>query len=330
MKIDKGYLFPVSVVIFSVILWLSSCRHDTLISSDIPEICFEKEVLPIFQNNCGMAGCHDGGGRESRSSFNNYADISNGVVAGNPKGSRLYQAIIGKSGEGRMPPDSPLSLESRTIIRLWIEQGAKQTVCSDSSSQTSGNSSPYNPRACFSRDIQPVLVSACAMTGCHDAATHTDYSFTSYASTMRAVRAGSPSGSALYQSITITSGENRMPPSPRPRLAQVQIDSIAAWIRYGAPNEVCGEVCDTINPVTFSGVIWPAIQTSCTGCHSGTTPSGGYLLTGYANIQAVAVSGLLINSLKGNGVTKMPPSGSLSTCKIRQFQIWVNNGSLNN
>jgi hypothetical protein len=140
MKIDKVYMFLSIIVIFSALLWVSSCRHDALLSSNIREICFEKEVLPIFQNNCAMAGCHDGRG-ESREAYNNYVDINHGVVAGNPNGSRLYQAIITKWGEGRMPPGNPLSLENRTIIRLWIEQGANLTICPDSSAQTPGTPS---------------------------------------------------------------------------------------------------------------------------------------------------------------------------------------------
>jgi cytochrome c5 len=243
----------------------------------------------------------------------------------------LYQAIITKWGEGRMPPDNPLSLENRMIIRLWIEQGANLTLCPDSIVIPPGGPSYSNPRACFSRDILPVLVSSCGMAGCHDATSHkSGYIYVSYSTALKSVRAGSPSGSKLYQVISATGGEDRMPPSPKPRLLQAQIDSIAAWIRYGALDEVCGEVCDTINTVTFSGAIWPTIQTSCTGCHSGTTPSGAISLASYANVQTVAASGLLMKSLTGNGVTKMPPSGSFSACKIRQFQIWINKGYLNN
>jgi hypothetical protein len=47
-------------------------------------------------------------------------------------------------------------------------------------------------------------------------------------------------------------------------------------------------------------------------------------------VAAVASNGLLMKSLNGNGVTRMPPSGPLSACRIRQFQIWVNNGNQNN
>jgi Planctomycete cytochrome C len=331
MRIDKIYFSLTVIIVFSVVLWISSCRHETLLSSSIPVICFDNEVLPIFQNNCNRTGCHDGT-RGSRSSFNSYTTISNGVIAGNPDGSRLYQAITGKSGENLMPPNNPLSLENRTIIRLWIEQGAKDILCADTTSQTPGTPPSYNARACFSRDILPVLVSACAMAGCHDATSHTEgYSFVSYASTMTAVIAGNISGSRLYQTITTTSGENRMPPSPRSRLTQAQIDSVAAWISYGALNETCGEVCDTINPVTFSGVIWPTMQSTCTGCHASASSSNGNIsLTGYADAHTIAANGKLMNALNGNGVTKMPPSGSLTACKIRQFQIWINNGSLNN
>jgi len=121
-----------------------------------------------------------------------------------------------------------------------------------------------------------------------------------------------------------------MPPAPMNRLSSAAIDSIAAWIRYGALDEFCGEVCDTVNPVTYSGTIWPVVQTYCTGCHSGTTPSGGIRLESYSNLSAVAASGTLMNSLRGNGVPKMPPAGNLSTCKIRQFEIWISNGYPNN
>jgi len=327
MKIDKVYVFFSALIVCSALLWVSSCRHDALIPSDFPEICFEKDVLPIFRNNCSTTGCHDGTG-ESDLVLNSYIPISHNVEAGDPLASELYRAIISRSGENRMPPDNPLSLENRTIIRLWIEQGARLTVCPDTSSQ--GNNY-VNPRACFSRDILPVLISTCGMAGCHDAITHEEgYTFVSYSSTLSAVKPGKPSESKLYQVITTLSGEDRMPPEPYARMAQAKIDSIYKWISYGALDEYCGEVCDTINPVTFSGAIWPTIQTSCVGCHSGATPSGGVSLATYANIQSVAASGLLMNSLKGIGATKMPPAGSLSTCKISQFRIWVNNGSLNN
>jgi hypothetical protein len=327
MKIIRVFrsLFFLSLTSSSFLFF--SCKHEVLLPDNIPEICFESEVLPVFQNNCSMTGCHDGTG-ESGFILNNYIGISHSVVAGKPYDSPAYKAIITKFGEGKMPPDRPLSLENRTIIRLWILEGARLTSCPDTTSQPAGY---VNPRACFQRDILPVLVSGCSMNGCHDAATHQEgYTFASYSTTMKAVSPGNPSGSKLYQVITTSSSEDRMPPAPDSRLSTAVIDSIAAWISYGALNEFCGEVCDTLNLVTFSGVIGPVIQKSCTGCHKGTAPNGGVKLENYDDVAVVASSGLLMNALRGSGVAIMPPAGSLSTCRIRQFDLWINNGYQNN
>jgi len=334
MKFDKIYLSLALLIILTTFSWISSCTHIADIAN-IPEVCFDRDVLPIFTNNCALSRCHTGG-RGSRVAFDNYNDIINTVVPYNPDASQSYKAIIAKWGN-KMPPSQPLSQENRTIIRVWIEQGAAQTVCTDTTGTgvtrggVSNSLTSYVARACFTRDILPVLVSSCASTGCHDAASHkSGYNFTSYTSTMTAVSAGKPASSRLYQSVTTTSGENKMPPSNKPQLTSAVIDSIGKWIGYGALNETCGEVCDTINPVTFSGTIWPIMQASCTGCHSGASPGGGIVLATYADVQVIAANGSLINSLLGNGVSKMPKGGSFSTCRIRQFEIWVNNGSLNN
>ncbi len=335
MKYKKSYTIPGLLGILIITGWIASCTHQTNIS-DLPEVCFEGDVLPVFQNSCAISGCHDGQGNgESHLVLNNYTDIMKGISPGNPGASRLYQAIIAKGGEGQMPPKQPLSLDNRTLIRVWIEQGAQETVCQVAKGpvDTTGvTETPYyNSRACFERDIQPVLVSRCATTNCHDAVTHREgYDFSTYSSTMQSVQPGNPTNSRLYRVITVSSGEDKMPPSKQPQLSSAEIDSIGKWISYGALNESCGEICDTINPVTFSGTIWPVIQSTCTGCHSGNNPSGNVLLASYNNVAVVASSGLLMNSLKGAGVTRMPPSGSLSQCKIRQFELWVNNGFPNN
>jgi len=131
MKPDKIYLSLALLIILTTFSWFTSCTHVANIAN-IPEVCFTADVLPIFINNCAMSGCHDGAGRESRMALNNYADISGTVAAGDPNASRSYQAIIAKMGENMMPPRQPLSLTDRTIIRIWIEQGAAQTTCQGS------------------------------------------------------------------------------------------------------------------------------------------------------------------------------------------------------
>lgn len=321
------FLFLAGSVLFGFILYLLTyCTHKADLGN-IPEICFDRDVLPIFLNSCAISGCHDGTG-ESGLRLTSYVPISHAVEPGRPYDSEIYKAIITTSGEDKMPPDNPLSLEDRTIIRLWIEQGAGLTTCPDTTGQNNGY---FNPLACYSRDIQPVLTSRCATPYCHDVTSHIEgYVFSSYNSTLEAVVPGNPSASKLYEVIKFETGEDRMPPADKPQLTSAEIDSIAAWISYGALNQYCGETCDTINPVTFSVIIWPVMQSSCTGCHSGSAPSGGVSLTNYPEVTAAAANGSLMNSLKGIGVTRMPPGGSFSDCRIRQFEIWVNSGYQNN
>jgi hypothetical protein len=332
MKPFKIYLSLSLIILITTFAWVTSCTHVADIAN-VPEVCFEGDVLPIFINSCAMAGCHDGGGgQESRLILNNYVDIHNTVVPGDPNASKSYQSIIGKGGEGRMPPGQPLSLDNRTLIRIWIEQGANLTTCGGTTTLGGGDgSNTGTTRACFTRDILPVIVSRCASVGCHDATTHAEgLIYISYSSTMTSVSPGNPSNSRLYQAIKTTIGEGKMPPVGKPQLSVAETDSIGKWIGYGALNETCGESCDTISPVTFSGTIWPILQSSCTGCHSGTAPSGNTLISSYNNVATIASSGVLLNSLKGAGIPKMPVGGGFSACRIRQFDIWIKAGFLNN
>jgi hypothetical protein len=126
MKPDKIYYSLTFLIIVTSLAWISSCTHDADITN-LPEMCFERDVLPIFSNSCAIPGCHDGSGESF--SLNSYAQIMNTVTPYNPDKSQCYKAITATWGEGRMPPDQPVSQEKRTIIRLWIEQGANETTC---------------------------------------------------------------------------------------------------------------------------------------------------------------------------------------------------------
>jgi hypothetical protein len=331
MYIKSRNIIHFYLIVLAVLLLATSCTHESDMLSSFPEVCFESEVLPVFRNSCGIAGCHDRGG-ESGYILNTFDGIVNSVVPGNPDVSPSYLAIISKKGEGMMPPAQPLSQDYRTLIRLWIYQGAKNTNCATVTGGTVAPPDVYNTKACFSRDILPVLLSGCAITGCHDVASHREgYVYTTYDNTKGSVRAGNPTGSKLYQVITTTSGEGRMPPSPYARLSTAAIDSVFSWIKNGALNETCGEVCDTLSVVSFNTTLWPVIQNSCRGCHSGTSPSAGIRLESYSNVAVIAANGSLSGSIKGTApYVKMPPSGSLTACRITQFKKWIANGYPNN
>lgn len=329
-------LMLIGTMILSVIL---SCKHESEGIDQLDPICFETKILPIFQASCALSGCHDSPGEESEYVFTDYTHIMEAITPGDPNSSPAYTSLISASGEeGLMPPGQPLSKQNRTLIRVWIEQGAlnencgqlecdQDTLCTQNPDTTAYS----NPRSCFQRDILPVLKSSCAISGCHDAITHRDgYNFTDYANTMSAVLAGNPSESKLYEVITTSEIEDKMPPSPYPSLSSTVIDSIYNWISYGALDEECGEACDTVSTITFAGIVWPIIEQNCRGCHSGTSPGGGILLTNYTQVAAQASNGKLTGVLRDGVYVLMPPSGPLEECKIKQIELWVDAGSLNN
>lgn len=331
-------IIPVlAILLFSFAgIMLESCKHDSNIINDLPEVCFEAQILPIFQTSCALSGCHDASSRESGLVLDSYDNIVKHVQAGDPYKSRIYKSITDIWSDEMMPPGQSLSLESRTLIRVWIEQGAMNTICPDTIppdtiTNPEDTATWVNPRACFDRDILPIFVSSCAISGCHDAANPQDgIILTDYMKIRSRVTPGNPEESDIYEKITEDNALDIMPPPPYDPLPQAQIDSIYKWILYGALDEYCGIACDTSSEMTFSGYVWPIIEVSCRSCHTGSSPNGGVLLDSYANIAAVAADGRLKAVLNGDGIPLMPPGVGLSGCKVRQIEIWIENGYQNN
>ncbi len=116
------YLFPI-FAIGPVLFLTSSCKHDGVPADQFDQINFTDQVLPIFQTNCATSGCHDNRG-ESGYVFTDYANIMKAITPGNADKSKAYKAIT--STFQLMPPNNALTTSQRTLIRLWIDQGAKQ------------------------------------------------------------------------------------------------------------------------------------------------------------------------------------------------------------
>jgi ABC-type oligopeptide transport system substrate-binding subunit len=110
-------------LVFIFTLFNSSCNHDLEIPSDVPEVSFSKEVLPIFQTGCAISGCHDENTAKDDEIYTNYQNIISSIDPGNPENSKSYKAMTNYFET--MPPEKPLSSEDRTKIRVWILQGAK-------------------------------------------------------------------------------------------------------------------------------------------------------------------------------------------------------------
>lgn len=321
------YLMLVPFGFFMVAgFFMVGCRHEADLS-EYPQVCFDTEVLPIFQSSCAYSGCHSSSSAAAGVVLDSYSEIIKHVSKGNSRNSKVYQAII--SSWEPMPPDRPLPKDLRTTIRIWIEQGAMETKC-----DTSVNP-PVDPvyTACFKRDVLPVMLSSCAMSGCHDATTMAgDIRLDSYQAVMQSgIRAYNPGNSKIYKVISKPIGDSDlMPPSPYQKLAQPVIDSISRWILLGALDENCASPCDTLSTITYTTHLAPIIQSSCIGCHSGGGPSGGISLTSYAEVLASANTGKLIPAINRTGAFPMPPSSALTKCQIRQFELWSLNGKPQN
>jgi hypothetical protein len=163
-----------------------------------------------------------------------------------------------------------------------------------------GTGVPCDPNVVyFQQDILPILISNCAMPGCHSGNNPADgLDLTSYQTLMDAdVVRPNDLNRKLFRAITDNDPQDRMPPPPNAPLSQAQIDKIAQWIMQGAQNNSCSSgSCDTLN-VTYSGSIVPFIQQRCQGCHSGPSPQGGLNLTSWSVVNALANDGRLAASV---------------------------------
>ena len=128
-------LFIPGLVILLFINIIGSCKNELPDVTKMRKVCFDNEILPLFQSNCSISGCHTSG---SELPLDSYTSILQAVEPGNPDNSQAYQAIIAKWGEV-MPPDRPISQEARTLIRIWIQQGAENTVCNSAQLKSANN-----------------------------------------------------------------------------------------------------------------------------------------------------------------------------------------------
>lgn len=190
-----------------------------------------------------------------------------------------------------------------------------------------------NNGICFQSDILPLLQSNCAKSGCHDAATRSkNLVLDSYTNIMqRDIIPGNADASKIYRALFET-GKDKMPPLPNTDLTTAQKALIGQWINEGAKNTVnCASNCDTAQ-FKFAANINPLLNTYCTGCHSGSVPSGNIDLSNYNNVKQQVTSGRLVGAVThAAGYAAMPKdAGKLSDCQITQIKKWIAAGALNN
>ncbi len=204
--------------------------------------------------------------------------------------------------------------------------------------QTPDGGGPVDPDPCdpevvyFEQEILPLIVSSCAIPGCHDpGSAEDDVILNSYQNIMNTgdIDPYDPDGSDLYEVITEDDPDKFMPPPGEyPPLSSAEINLIEEWILQGAQNLSCESACDTTN-VTYSIKIEPIISAKCQGCHSGSNPQGSISLTSYSEVRNVALNGEMQDAVQYTGdATPMPyNSNQLPQCEIDLIRIWIENGA---
>ncbi len=203
----------------------------------------------------------------------------------------------------------------------------------DTTSTTDTIKEVLDTSVCFQRDILPIMQTACAKSGCHDAITKkSGYNLTSYS---LIISKGLVKGSANSSKIFTTCISFKMPPSPAPRLDSTQLTFLRRWINNGAHNDTnCAVNCDTTK-YTYKAALVPILNNYCNSCHassSAASSGGGIVLDNYNGLLVQAQNGLLMGDIMHtSGNHAMPLGGSmLSDCKITQFRKWIAAGAQNN
>lgn len=197
-------------------LGLSACTAD---KTGEP-VCFESEILPIFQSNCTEAGCHNSTDQTEGLDFTSFAGID--AFLKDEGKRKLLNTLKGK-GESIMPPlpNTPLTSDMIASIENWLNSGAENSVGCDTISVCD------TAAISFSGQVMPIFSLHC--NGCHSgSAASGGYDFTTYDGVVN-------NTGVIMGSIRHELGFIPMPDGGT-QLSACNIDKIASWINAGAPN----------------------------------------------------------------------------------------------
>lgn len=187
-------------------------------------ICFTRDILPIFVSNCAIPGCHDAVTRTEGFQFTDYNSIvSKEFVPGNAEATELFEKITEDKADKRMPPmpNSPLTSAQITLIRRWINEGAKNTTDCGSACDTN--------KFTYATEIQPIFDNYCK--GCHSGAVAQKGVFLdTHTGAVTALNNGK-----LLAAINHAPGVTAMPYGGT-RLTDCEIRKIEKWADGGALN----------------------------------------------------------------------------------------------
>jgi hypothetical protein len=201
-------------------------------------VCFERDVMPIFADNCAVSGCHTASNPNPPEGIllDTYDQIIAAMKHDDDDGdddhdNEILDVITEDDVDKRMPYMRPaLSAAKIDIIRRWINQGAKNEPCEDPGSGGNNGNGCDTLNLSFANTIKPIFDAQCI--GCHQGSNPPKgINLTSHAGIRSAAQTGQ-----LVGAITHTSPYTPMPLAPRPKLDDCTIAKIKAWINTGMPN----------------------------------------------------------------------------------------------
>jgi len=226
-------LFVIACFVLTII---SACKHQMVApgtsATPVPVInpgtgtaagdtvCFNNEILPLYQSYCGSSGCHSSSSHKEGIILTDYFYIMKGIRANSPNSSKYYTAIGGK-----MPPkNSPqLTALQKASILKWINQSALNTTCNITTCDST--------KTTYSNGISALFSTYC--NGCHGVAPGSgNVVLSDYAS---AKAAGTTLKTSFLNAINYTSASSAMNMPPGNQLSSCQIMQITKWINNGCP-----------------------------------------------------------------------------------------------
>jgi cytochrome c5 len=173
-----------------------------------------------------MSGCHSATNPKEGINLTTYAKVmSTGKVKAGKLSGDFWESINSTKPDKQMPPPPAAKLPQDQIdlIRLWIEQGAKDLTCNP------GYGGCATANMSYVNDIRPIMTSSC--TGCHSgSAPQGGIDLSTYAGLASMAQNGKLLGAIKHES-----GFVAMPPAGN-GLSECSISKVQAWIDQGMLN----------------------------------------------------------------------------------------------
>jgi len=210
-----------TILLLASLIFFYNCGSNKL----IPDVCFNKNILPIFISKCTTSGCHSGGtgNRKGRTNFSTYEGIISKVSPYHPLASEAYTKCTGLNSS--MPPSGYTALTNTELeyIKYWIHTGAKNSGNCDGTTCDTSN-------VTYASKIAPFMNTWCV--GCHNPS-NAGGGFD--LSTYEGVKNSITPNNRLMGSINQLSGFSAMPKGSG-KVSSCDIRGIQKWVDEGSPN----------------------------------------------------------------------------------------------